>query len=448
MTSLLGTAATTLSCFNSNQGDGPLSSDPFSTSSTMNIVEVSNGFGRLLPYVVPVADPISGLPTSQFVEIRSIDDLLAHPPTVLNPVKPPAAWPEDAINPASRIGNHYVAVKFSRSLLRDSVLDKTAAGLANSGLTGAITVVAYDQATGQSVPVMGRGFINGKTYFGSGPELETWVRKDGSNGVRSRTVTRNGEDFEPGIGFPGTDDAAGGIVDGSFIGAGSLLSPNTFVFVVDSDEDLSTYETFPTGRILRILIKGAEAGNAPGSVIGGVRSLDGRFLEQGGIATSSVGADGGAPSVLLDGLGGDPVTYPADLAADMPCDLEIRYSFDEACQPHSIGPLPGLVPPALSNEFTVEFLPPVAPGSPPPGQTVQLPYTVLPVSAFNFTEYIVTPVVNFPGSDPFGAQAQATVTYFHNAAVDMTLNQARRPWTAPRWISPSAARVRDWSTYR
>ncbi|MHC4823796.1 MAG: YncE family protein [Planctomycetota bacterium] len=423
-TLVLAGLASTVSCFNLNQGDSPLESDPFATSDTMNIVEVTNGFGRLLPYVVPVADPISGLPTAQLVEIRSIDDLLNNPPTVLNPIKPPAAWPTTAINPSSQIGNHYVAVKFSRSLLRSSVLDKTAAGLANNGLTGAITVVAYDQATGESTPITGRGFINGKTYFGTGPDLEHWVRKDGNSGVTARTITRNGTEFQPGVGFPGTDDADNGIVNGGFIGAGSLISPNTFVFVVDTDDNLSTYEAFPTDRVIRVIIKGSEDGTGSGSIVGGVKSLDQRFLEQGGVATSTVGADLTDPSPLLDGLGGSAVTSPSDLASDLPCDQEIRYSFDEACQPYSIGPLPGLVPPALSNEFTVEFLPPVSPGSPPPGSTVQLPYTVLPVSPFNFTEYIITPVVSFPGSDPFGAQAQATVTFFHNAAFDLYLNNS------------------------
>lgn len=421
---VLAGLAGTLSCFNLNQGDSPLESDPFATSDTMNIVEVTNGFGRLLPYVVPVADPITGLPTAQLVEIRSIDDLLNNPPTVLNPIKPPSSWPTTSINPSNQTGNHFVAVKFSRSIRRDSVLDKTAAGLANNGLTGAITVVAYDQATGESVPVTGRGFINGKTYFGTGPDLETWVRKSGNNAVTARTVTRSGTDFQPGVGFPGTDDPAGGVVSGAFVGAGSLISPNTFVFVVDTDNNLSTYETFPADRVIRVVIKGAEDGTGNGSIEGGVRSLDNRFLEQGGVATSQVGSDSTTPAVLLDGIGGDPVTSPENLAADVPCDQEIRFSYDEACQPHSIGPLPGLVPPALSNEFTVEFLPPVSPGSPPPGQTVQLPYTVLPVSPFNFTEFIITPVVNFPGSDPFGAQAQATVTFFENAAFDLVLNNA------------------------
>ncbi|MFK5957127.1 MAG: hypothetical protein QM477_11850 [Planctomycetota bacterium] len=421
-TLVLATLASSFSCFNLDQGASPLDSDPYATSDTMNILEVTNGFGRLLPYVVPVADPISGLPTAQLVEIRTIDDLLNNPPTVLNPVRPPSAWPVASINPANQTGNHFVAVKFSRSLSRNSVLDKTAAGLANNGLTGAITVVAYDQATGQSEPVQGRGFINGQTYFGTGPTLERWVRKNGNNGVNAQTVTRNGTTSQPGIGFPGTDDSENGVVNGGFVGSGGLISPNTFVFVVDTDENLATYESFPENRVIRVVIKGAEDGSGPGTIIGGVRSSDGRFLAQGGVGTSQVSFDGIPPSPLLDGLGGVPVTVPKDLSSDLPCDQEIRFSFDEACQPYSIGPLPSLVAPALSNEFTVEFLPPVAPGSPPPGSTIQLPYTVLPVSPFNFTEFIVTPVVSFPGSDPFGAQAQATVTYFHNSAVDLALN--------------------------
>lgn len=401
-------------------GGGGGLGDPNASAVTMEIVEVTNGFGRLLPYVVPVADPVTGLPTAQLLEIRTIDDLINNPPTVLNPVKPPATWPSTAINPAGRTGNHFVAVKFSRSLDLDSVLDRTSSGLANNGLTGTLSVVAYDPATGQAEPIEGRGFINGNTYdVGSGNTLERWVRPDGQNGVTARDIDRNGSTLQPGVGFPGTNDDANGIVDGSFVGAGALINKNTFVFVVDTDQNLSTYETFPEDRVIRVVIKGIEENE----VVGGVTSADNRVLEQGGVATSVVGSDTNAPDVLLDGLGGAAVTTPSNLATNLPCDTEIRFSFGEACQPFSIGPLPSTVPPALSNEFTVEFLPPVSPGSPPPGQTVQLPYTVEPVSPFNFTEYRIVPVVNFPGSDPFGAQAQATVTYFKNAATDLFGNQ-------------------------
>ena len=407
-----------VSCFNSDEGASPLNSDANASAETMNIVEVSNGFGRLLPYVIPVADPSTGRPTSQVIEIRTIDDLLNNPSTVLNPVKPPRTWPAAAINPSNVTGNHFVAVKFSRSLKTESILDPSAAGLSNNGLTGSVSVVAYDPATGTSTIISGRGFINGRTYFGSGPTLEKWVSANGQNGVSAATVTRNGADFNPGVGFPGTDDSVNGVIDGSFINAGAFINQNTFVFVVDTDSNLSTYETFPEDRVIRVVIKGIEEG----SVIGGVLSSDNRFLEDGGVATSMVSADLVAPKPLLDGAGGDAVTTPRDLETNVPCDQTIRWSFDEACQPHTVGPIPGLVPPALSSQFTVEFLPPVRPGDPPPGQTVPLPYTAVPVSPFNFTEFRIVPVVNFPGMDPFGAQAEATVTYFHNAAQDLFLN--------------------------
>lgn len=424
-TALTAIAVGSVSCFNTDQGDSPLKSDPFSTGETMTIVEVQNGFGRLLPYVVAIPDPQTGFPTAQLVEIRSIDDLLEFRPTVLNPILPPASWPVEAVNPSNRTGNHFVAVRFSRSIEIDTVLDPSAAGLANNGLTGAISVVAYDQATGLAEPVKGRGFINGQTYFGVSTQLETWVTKGAdANHNQALLIERGSGQVTPGVGFPGTNDEIGGVVDGGFINASALISPNTFVFVVDEDDNLATYEPLPQDRVLRIVINGADVDcDGQGLLLSGVRSKDGRVLEEGGVATSQVGGDAIPPAPLLDGVGGGAVTCPENLSTDLACDIQIRYSFDEACQPYSIGPLPSVVPPALSNEFTVEFLPPVGPSQPPPGSTVTLPYTVLPVSPYNFTEFIIKPVVSFPGSDPFGAQAHATVTYFHNSGTDLFLNQ-------------------------
>ncbi len=404
---LLALPAGLLSCFNS--GAAP-ENDANATSRIMRIEEVTNGFGRLLPHVVHAVDPITGaISPSQLVEIRSFDDLLANPPSDLNPVLPPATWPVDPVVPSNAPGNHFVAVRFSRSLKITSILDPTAGGLSNNGLTGAVTVVAYDQATGFSEAVPGRGFINGYTYFGNPPRAERWVARAGINKVKPLTVKRNGEvvDPPPGLGYPGTDI---GLTNGAFPAAGQLVSPNTFVFVVDSDGDLATFETFPAGRVIRVVIHDS------------VEDRDGKRLEEGGVATSVVGNDSEPPLPLLDGVGGKAVTLPLDLAGDVACDTSISLSFGESCQPHSVGPLPGPVPPPLSDEFTVEFFPPVAVGQPPPGTTIPLPYTVLPASPFDFTRFVVQPVVSFPGSDPFGAQAKAIVTYFHNAAVDLFLN--------------------------
>ncbi|RMH04102.1 MAG: YncE family protein [Planctomycetota bacterium] len=409
---LLALAASTLPLFGlagcGSSSGGLLDSN--ATSSSFFIEEVNNGFGRLLPHVVHRVDPVTGeVSPDQLVEIRTLDDLLANRPSEENPVLPPATWPTDAIVPSisQAPGNHFVVVRFSRSLDIDSILDRTAGGLSNNGLTGALQVVAYDPATGYSEQVKGRGFINGLTYYGNPPRLERWVKKDGRNHVLPVTVKRNGVSLTPGVGFPGTDI---GLQDGSFQNAGNNIDRTTFVFVVDSDGDLSTFETFPENRIIRIVIDDS------------IRSKEGRILTDPGVATSTVGGDTGSPRPLLDGVAGTYVTEPINLAINVPCDQEIHFWFDESCQPYSVGPLPSSVPPALSNEFTVEFLPGVPEGFPPPGQTVSLPYTVMPVSPYDFTQFLVRPVVPFPGSDPNGSAAQAFITYFFNAAVDLFLN--------------------------
>src|SRR5688572_4407248 len=62
-------------------------------SSQMRIEEVSNGFGRLLPYEIAVRDS-EGNPTSRVIEISSIDDLVSNV-TQANPIRPPTKWPID-----------------------------------------------------------------------------------------------------------------------------------------------------------------------------------------------------------------------------------------------------------------------------------------------------------------------------------------------------------------
>jgi hypothetical protein len=409
--------ASAVSCFSSDDEGGPGSEN----ASVMALTEVTNGFGRILPYLIPVADPATGAPTAQIIEIRSLDDLYNNPSTDLNPILPPAAWPVAAINPANALGNHFVVVSFTGDIDETSVLDPTAPGQANNGLTGAITVTAYDKATGVSTAVKGRAFINGFTYAGSGPTREQWVSKASPFSVTALTVERNGTSFTPGAGFPGTSDAATNVPDGSFASAGNYIAKNTFMFVADDDDDLATYDTFPANSVLRVVIKGTELGE----IEGGVRSTRGFYLENGGVATSAVaGDDGGAPLPLLDGAGGRIVTSPQDLDIDVACDEDIYFSLDEACQPHTLGPIPSAYPPSLSNEFTVEFYPQVLPGEPLPGTAISLAYSVSPISPFNFTKFVVSPVVPFPGQDPLGARSTAEIEYFHKSAEDLFGNRA------------------------
>jgi hypothetical protein len=95
-----------------------LTNDPYALMMEMELVQVHNGFGRLLPHVMFEALP-DGNPSTQPREIRSLDDLITYAPTEINPVLPPATWrthvdpltgnivPE---NVAGRLANHFVAV--------------------------------------------------------------------------------------------------------------------------------------------------------------------------------------------------------------------------------------------------------------------------------------------------------------------------------------------------
>ena len=156
------------------------SQDPAARSNEMTILNVSNGFGRLLPHVIfePLAN---GAPSQQPMEIRSIDDLIAAQPSDLNPILPPATWRTrvnegtgeiEPLNVAGNLANHFIAVEFTRSLNISTVLASGAGASVNSGLTGAVTFVAVDQVTGETETLQGRAFVNGATYSGSPAEFQ------------------------------------------------------------------------------------------------------------------------------------------------------------------------------------------------------------------------------------------------------------------------------------
>jgi hypothetical protein len=69
-------------------------------------------------------------------------------------------------------------------------------------------------------------------------------------------------------------------------GLNSLVSPNTLIFIVDEDDDLSTYEAFPAGMQISMRISN------------GVRSESQNTLLDAGFASSTVGEDLIAPEVV------------------------------------------------------------------------------------------------------------------------------------------------------
>src|SRR5262245_45299385 len=175
------------------------------------IEEVSNGFGRLLPYEIAVRDD-EGNPTTRVIEITSMEQLIANV-TAANPIRPPTQWPVDTngqgnpVLPSNVPGNHFIYARFSQDLDIDSVLDPLVSAENTNNMTTAIQVAAYNKDTQATTALKGRAFVGGKTYSGAPVNgrftLEQWAFPDGPD-------AGNALDFNPAIpqskGFPGAGD--------------------------------------------------------------------------------------------------------------------------------------------------------------------------------------------------------------------------------------------------
>ena len=247
--------------------------------STMNIQEVSHGFGLLLPHQAFKLGA-GGNPTAEIVPLRTIADMQANL-SLTNPILPTTKWPLNAVLPNGDQGNHYLYAKFNSPLDRDTFLNGAPSAATSSQFSGTITVQATDPVTQQTSSVRGRVFIGGFTFGGvaSGSpatlEWQQWVAAD-TNGKPTALVVDGGT---PGTGFPGTQST------GTYPGAAKLLSPNTMVFVRDEDGNLATHETFPAGQQISI------------NITNGVGSTTGKTLVNSGLAASTVGPDVTAPKV-------------------------------------------------------------------------------------------------------------------------------------------------------
>jgi hypothetical protein len=351
----------------------------------MDMIEVSNGFGLMLPHQVFKPDS-QGLPTQTLVAIRNLNDLIQNV-TASNPILPNTEWPVTATLPNGDGGNHFLYVEFSQPIGVLSVLDPSPAGQANSGLIGPITVLGVDPLTSQTIPVVGRAFIGGKTYAGTptappgggAPELQfqEWVTLDGNGNPVANPAIDNDQDGTPdGLGFPGTQSGSA-----PFLGASKLVSDNVFVFVVDSDGDLTTHETFPTGRQIRLRATTA------------VKAKNKRELTKQVVASCTVGPDTVAPEVsITPPPNAIPVTTPSFGDVDVDPQTTVTIEFTEPIQPWTLGALPTGAIPVISSSVEIRFGPTSA--------TTKVPFTVLPPSVFDLSVWELTPVFAFPGNGP------------------------------------------------
>ena len=354
------------------------SSGGSSSASTMRLEEVSHGFGLLLPHQTFKVDALSQ-PTIEVIPLRTLEEMATNV-TSTNPIFPSTQWPELAILPNGDPGNHYIYAQFNSPIDIDSVLNASPGAVANSSLSGTISVQATDPVTQQTASVRGRVFIDGFTYAGtptgSPPLLESqrWVQLDGAGGIVPLVL---GAGETPGFGFPGTQSIT------AFSGADKLINPNTILFIVDEDDDLSTHETFPAGQ--QILMR----------ITNGVRATSGKFLVDAGLATTTVGPDTIVPEVTLSP---PPFSIPSitpgngEQGVDPLQDIIVE--FTEPVQPYTIAPLPSSTPPTLGAAIQVHFG--------PSATVVDVPFFIEPLSPFDLTRLRLLPAFNFPGAGPVG----------------------------------------------
>lgn len=349
--------------------------------------------GSILPHRIHVADALTGLPLSPTVEIRSIQTLIDNQVSSLNPVLQAATWPTTATLPDGSAGNHYIAIEFDGDMDPLSVIDPSPSASFASFLTGSISLVAVDPQTGLTSQVVGRPFVNGQTA-GAGGVMETWVALDGSGRPVASVLP---DSTIPGFGFPGTETLP---TIPMFAGASDLVALSTLVFVADTDNDLSTHETFPAGQSIRV------------QVGLGVKSSGGRYNLDEAVAATTVGADAITPEVMYgesfeDGTANplilDSTSVPLNGQIAVVPDTTILVEFTEPVQPHTLGPFSDGGLPGISTAVQVEFG--------PVGFLTQVPFTVLPAGPYNLARFEIFPAFAFPGSDPQGnGGAAVTVT--------------------------------------
>jgi len=347
----------------------------------MHLDEVTNGFRPLLPHRIHALDG-SGNPTNVVIEVRHLDDLIENA-TAQNPVLPLPSWPVGAVLPGGAAGNHFLVVRFDSPIDLDSVLDSSPAAAGSFQLTGAIGLTAFDPVTGTTSLLPGRAFVSGGTYAGtptgSPPALpgQRWVTAAGGGLVANPAIDNDGNGVPDGLGFPGTEPGSG------FDGDLDLIGQDTFVFVADTDGDLATHETFPSG--LQIVISVSEA----------VRARNGANLAEEGRVSATVGPDTLSPEIGFSPPPGSvPLITPGNGDLDVDPLTDVTFTFSESVQPSSFGTLTGAGPATVSAAVSLVFGPPT--------KAVTVPYTALPASPYDLTRVVLTPGFPLPGSGPSG----------------------------------------------
>ncbi|MFO1052354.1 MAG: Ig-like domain-containing protein [Planctomycetota bacterium] len=323
---------------------------------------ISTGQGQIYPYRIREVDS-QGSPTNQITNIESLDVLKANS-NANNRVLPVATLPDSALLPDGTPGNQFIWMRFSHKLDVDSILSDTLANAAtNSGLTTAISVLDYRQTTEQSLTLKGRGFVGGYTYVNR-------------NGVMVKVQAVAVDD----AGVVRVLDPIGNGFPRGFSNDVDLVSPKSFVFVADSDNNLSSFETFDplgTGKLIRLRVSNA------------VRDSETRFLQHELCTATTVGDDTAPPQVL--GYTRLPQIQPGNGQTGVDPTGTIRVTFNKPVEPSDVGTFftalnPTPQPGGVSLNVTV--------GS----RSFAVQYYADPIDFGNFCEFDVKPAYNLPGN--------------------------------------------------
>ncbi len=337
----------------------------------------TTGLGQLFPYRIAQVDEF-GNPTSKILNITSVK-ILKDNTSSKNGVLPVATWPSTKTLPNGSAGNHYLMLRFTHDLDIRSILSSRAADQVNSGLTGSLQVIEYDPLTEDSRIVKGRGFVGGYTFlddlktpgFDLIPTRAVVADKNGVVTVADSRVVG----FP--LGFPNDEE---------------LVRPDTFVFVPDTDGNLATFETFPTNKVIRVVVSNS------------VLDFRGKPLVREAQFSTVVGSDTIAPQVLgFTKVNKNLVRIiPGNNQKDVDPSTTIRIEFSKPIQPREVGDFFSVQD--KTPKFSGINLSMVINNS-----NVPVLYYADPESPANLTTYIITPAFQLLGESTVSVKVNNTI---------------------------------------
>lgn len=392
------------------------------------VLEISTGSNPIFPYRVREVDSF-GQPTNRILEITSIEELKANA-SGNNLVLPIGIFPTGApILPDGNPGNQFLKIRFSHELDPASILSTAPGSVVNSFLTTAISLLQYNSNTEVTTTLPGRAFVGGYTVINDGSgglDIAQVAEPDGSGGVTMLTTYVDGSGNTRAI----PADIIAGFPRG-FTNAGDLVSPKSFVFVADTNDDgLSNFDSFPAAvadnTLMRIVVTSA------------VEDTDGKILQTEVCTATTVGVDNRPPNVL-GFVNGDLQITPGNGATGVNPTEPILVRFNKPVQPTDVGTFfdrSNLVPSGGGATLNVTIA----------ANTFSVIYYADPLSSGDFCNYRIVPAYNLPGSSDIDISVNDTVvrdlqTVFLGQTVNTTFSTGQGPGIVNAPVAPDALYV-------